>query len=560
MTTRRYAAACLAFALAACGGDNKGRTASGDVGGTVVISLSGEPDFLMQPVITTTASKMVTDLIFEPLAELKPEMNTMGDAGFIPRLARRWSWAPDSLSIAFELDPRARWHDGVPVRAADVNIGVDLLADTAVHSPQASNVADIDSVTVRDSLTAVFWYHKRSLDQFFSAAYNVIPLPEHLLRNAKRSALKSDPYAKAPVGNGPFRFVRWVPAQLIEVVADTAHFSGRPKIDRVVYSFAADPNTAVTRVLAGEADFIEVVRGEQLAQAQKTPTLQAKVYGGLDYAFLQFNLRDPKRHAAPNALFGDRALRRALAMAIDRPAMVKNVYDTLAAVPFGPAPRSLGIADTNIRQLPYDTVAAKRMLDSLGWRDSNGDGVRDRRGTPLRFSLAVPSSSKPRQRMAVLLQEQLKRVGAEVVIDELDLNTMVGKLMGRNFDAALMSWHPDPTPSSIRQVWTTAASREKGGLNFGSYESAAFDAQIDSATSAHSVEQARALYHRAYQTFVEDEPAVLLYEPDLVAAASKRIHLVNLRPAAWWAGIREWSIPAGERIERDRLGLRAAAQ
>ena len=526
----------------------------------MVISLAGEPDFLMQPVITTTASKMVTDLIFEPLAELKPEMNTMGDAGFIPRLARRWSWAPDSLSIAFELDPRARWHDGVPVRAADVKMGFDLLADTAVHSPQASNVADIDSVTVRDSLTAVFWYHKRSLDQFFSAAYNVIPLPEHLLRNAKRSELKSDPYAKAPVGNGPFRFVRWVPAQLIEVVADTAHFSGRPKLDRVVYSFAADPNTAVTRVLAGEADFIEVVRGEQLAQAQKTPTLQAKVYGGLDYAFLQFNLRDPKRHAAPNALFGDRALRRALAMAIDRPAMVKNVYDTLAAVPFGPAPRSLGIADTNIRQLPYDTVAAKRMLDSLGWRDSNGDGVRDRRGTPLRFSLAVPSSSKPRQRMAVLLQEQLKRVGAEVVIDELDLNTMVGKLMGRNFDAALMSWHPDPTPSSIRQVWTTAASREKGGLNFGSYESAAFDAQIDSATSAHSVEQARALYHRAYQTFVEDEPAVLLYEPDLVAAASKRIHLVNLRPDAWWAGIREWSIPAGERIERDRLGLRAAAQ
>ena len=560
MTTRRFAAACLALALIACSGDKRGTTASGDVGGTVVISLSGEPDFLMQPVITTTASKMVTDQIFEPLAELKPEMNTMGDAGFIPRLARRWTWSADSLSIAFELDPRARWHDGVPVRAADVKLGYDLLADTAVHSPQASNITDIDSVTVRDSLTPVFWYHQRSLDQFFSAAYNVIALPEHLLRNAKRSDLKNDPFAKKPVGNGPFRFVRWVPTQLIELVADTAHFSGRPKLDRIVYSFAADPNTAVTRVLAGEADFIEVIRGEQLAQAQKTPTLQTKVYGGLDYAFLQFNLRDAKRHAAPNALFSDRALRRALAMSIDRAAMVKNVYDTLAAVPFGPAPRSLGIADTNIRQLPYDTAAANRTLDSLGWRDSNGDGVRDRRGTPLRFSLALPSSSKPRQRMAVLLQEQLKRVGVDVVIDELDLNTMVGKLMGRNFDAALMSWHPDPTPSSIRQVWTTTASREKGGLNFGSYESPAFDALIDSATSAHSVAQARTLYHRAYQVFVDDQPAVLLYEPDLVAGASKRIHLANLRPDAWWAGIREWSIPADQRIERDRLGLGRVAQ
>src|SRR4051812_11398951 len=115
MTTRRYAAASLALALLACGGDKSGSHALGDVGGTVVISLSGEPDFLMQPVITTTASKMVTDQIFEPLAELKPEMNPMGDAGFTPRLARHWTWSGDSLSIAFELDPRARWHDGVPV-------------------------------------------------------------------------------------------------------------------------------------------------------------------------------------------------------------------------------------------------------------------------------------------------------------------------------------------------------------------------------------------------------------------------------------------------------------
>ena len=559
MTTRRYAAACLALSFIACSGDKHGSNAAGDVGGTVVISSAGEPDFLIQPLITTTASKAVTDQVFLPLAELDEKMDAMGDRGFQPRLARRWTWSADSLSIAFELDPRARWHDGVPVRAADVKLGYELLADTLVHSPQAANVVEIDSVTVRDSMTAVFWFHRRSLDQFFIAAYNVIPLPQHLLGSAKRTDLRSEAFAKAPVGNGPFRFVRWVPTQLLEIVADTTHFLGRPKLDRVVMSFAADPTTATTRVLAGEADFIEIIRGEQLTQAEKTPSLQTKVYGGLDYAFLQFNLRDPKRHAAPNALFGDRALRHALAMSIDRPAMVKNVYDTLAAVPFGPAPRSLGIADTNIRQLPYDTVAAKRMLDSLGWRDTNGDGIRDRRGVPLRFALAVPVSSRPRQRMAVLLQEQFKRVGVDITIDQLDLNTMVGKLMARDFDAVLMSWHPDPSPSTIRQVWTTTASREKGGVNFGSYESPEFDARIDSAISAHSVEQARALYHRAYQTFVDDQPVILLYEPNLVAAASKRIHLADFRPDAWWAGIRDWSIPADQRIDRDRLGLGRAA-
>jgi peptide/nickel transport system substrate-binding protein len=179
---------------------------------------------------------------------------------------------------------------------------------------------------------------------------------------------------------------------------------------------------------------------------------------------------------------------------------------------------------------------------------------------PLRFSVAVPVSSRPRQRVAVVLQEQFKRVGVDLVIDQLDLNALIAKLTSRDFDAALMSWHPDPTPSSIRQTWTTSASREKGGSNFGSYESPVFDARIDSAVSARSVEQARALYHRAYQTFVDDEPAVLLYEPNLVAGGSKRIRLTNLRPDAWWAGIRDWSIPADQRIDRDRIGLASAAR
>ena len=560
MTTRRLAVAALLPALAACRGGDRASNAAGDVGGTVVISTAAEPDFLFPPLVASTSGKMVADQLFERLAEIGPKMNTMGDEGFEPRLARHWTWSPDSLSIAFELDPRAHWHDGKPVRAEDVKMGFDLLRDPKVASPQAPNVAEVDSVTARDSLTAVVWYHRRSLDQFFTAAYNIIPLPAHLLQKVDRANLKADPFVRAPVGSGPFRFVRWVPAQLVELVADTTYFRGRPKLDRVVVSVAPDPNTGVTRLLAGEADFYEVLRGEQLAQAEKSPSLQVQQYGGLDYAFLAFNLRDRKRHERPHPIFGDRATRVALEMALDRQAIVKNVYDTLATVPFGPAPRSLGIADTTIRQIPYDTARAKRMLDSLGWRDSNGDGVRDRNGVPLRFSISIPSSSRPRQRVGVLLQEQLKRVGVDVTLDQIDFNTLLSRLGARDFDSVISSWHPDPTPSSIRQTWSIEASRAKEGSNFGSYESRAFDAQIDSAIASHDVAAARALYKRAYQTFVDDAPAVLLYEPNLVAGASKRIHLANLRPDAWWAGIPQWSIPASERIDRDRIGLRPAAQ
>ena len=559
MHTRHAAVVLVLIAsLAACRGDSRGGAGGGDAGGTVIVSTAAEPDFLLPPLITNVQGRMVSDLIFDKLAEVGTDMNVTRDSSYRPRLAQKWTWSPDSLSIAFHLDPRAHWHDGAPVRAEDVKLGFDLIADKKVNSPQAPNVGDIDSVTVRDSLTAVFWYKRRNTEQFFTASYNVIPVPAHLLRDVNRDNLQSAPFARAPIGSGRFRFVRWVPGQLVEVVADTANYRGRAKLDRVVVSIAPDPNTAATRLLAGEADFYEVLRGEQLQQAKQNPALQLAMYGGVDYAFLQLNLHDRKNRAKPHQIFGDKALRRALAMAIDRQAIVKNVYDTLADVPYGPAPRSLGIADKSIRQLPYDTIASRRALDSLGWRDTNGDGIREKNGVPLRFSVMVPSSSRARQNVAILLQEQLKRSGVDLQVEQLDINTMIARLTKRDFDAVLNGWHPDPNPSSIRQSWGGESARSPNGSNYGGYDSPLFDAYVDSAVMARSGD-APAYFRKAYQVFVDDEPAVMLYEPRLVAGASKRIRLVELRPDAWWAGLADWSIPADQRIDRDRVGLRTVA-
>lgn len=559
ISMRRLAAAALLLIATACSGDGPSNGSGGAVGGTVVITMPLEPDFLLPQVVSSIVGKVVSDQLFEPLAALTPEMNPLGDKGFEPRLAEKWQWAPDSMSIAFSIHPRARWHDGRPVRAEDVRLGFELLRDTLVAAGQGANVADIDSVQVRDSLTAVVWFKRRALDQFFSAAVNIIPVPAHLLANADRASIRNNAFVRAPVGSARFRFVRWVPGQLVELVADTANFRGRAKLDRVVLSVAPDANTAAQRLLGGEADFYELLRGDQLTAAQKSPNIQVKPYGGVDIASLQLNLRDPRNRSRSHPVFGDRETRRALTRAIDRTSIARNIYDTLASVPLAPAPRAFGIADSTIRQLAFDTAAANRALDSLGWRGRNRDGIRVRNGVPLRFSVIFPTSSRPRQRVAVLLQEQLKQVGVGVDVTPVEINSMIQRMRNRDFDAVLNSWHFDATPSSIRQTWSAAAARE-GGDNYGSWVNPAFDAAVDSAVAAHDVEAARALYRRAYQIWVDDAPAVLLYEPNLVAGAHKRIRLATLRPDAWWAYLADWSIPPSERIDRDRVGLAAARQ
>jgi len=557
------AALGLAVALAGCrgGGDARpGASAGGDAGGTVVIATPSDVDILLPPLGRTLEGKKAADLLFDRLADVGAGLNTVGDEGFTPQLAERWTWAPDSLSIAFHLNPAARWHDGVPVRASDVRFTHAVYSDPAVGSPIAPNVADIDSVTVRDSLTAVFWFKHRFPEQFFEAVYHMHVLPEHLLGREPRAALERSSFARSPVGSGRFRFARWVPGQTLEMIADTGHYRGRPKLDRVMFSVAPDFTAASTKLFAGEADFFETMRPEQLPQIAKHASLRTVPYPSLDIGYLRFNLRDAKAPARPNAVFGDRAVRRALTMALDRPTLVRSVLDTLGYVALGPFTRAQFSADTTIPQLRFDVARARATLDSAGWRDADGDGIREKAGRRLEFSMLVPNSSRNRMRFAVLMQEQFKQVGAVARIEELEFNAFIKRLEGRDFDAAIEGGHLDPSPSVVRQSWSTESARAKDGSNFSRYESAAFDAAVDSAVASSDPARSRAHFHRAYEIILNDAPAVWLYELRQMAGAHRRIRITGMRADAWWAGLPDWSIPEGERIARDRIGLPGGQQ
>ncbi|HYW49931.1 MAG TPA: ABC transporter substrate-binding protein, partial [Gemmatimonadaceae bacterium] len=324
-------------AVAACSrADEKTpAAAAGSPGGTVVIATPAQPDNLLPPITVFTAGRQVEDLVFQHLADLGPELNTLGDAGFTPNLARRWTWADDSLSIAFALDPSARWHDGTPVRASDVAFTFELYVDSATASPTAALLSNVDSVSARDSLTAVVWFKARTPQQFFDVVYQMYILPRHLLSGANRSTLASSPFATQPVGSGPFRVVRWLPKQLLELAADTTGGRRRAQLDRVVFTFAPDPVAAFTRVVTGEADLYEAVRPDKVAEVRASTQLKLVQAPSLEYNYLGFNLVDAAT-GRPHPIFGDRAVRRALTMASDRRSIVTNIYDTLTLQARGP--------------------------------------------------------------------------------------------------------------------------------------------------------------------------------------------------------------------------------
>jgi peptide/nickel transport system substrate-binding protein len=233
--------------------------------------------------------------------------------------------------------------------------------------------------------------------------------------------------------------------------------------------------------------------------------------------------------------------------------MVRNVFDTLAVVAQGPFPRSSPAADTSLVQFTYDTVRANRLLDSAGWR-RGPDGVRERDGHPLAFSIAVPTSSKARQRVALLLQDEWAAVGARVAVDPMELRVFIDRMRHHHdFDVAIQVWHTDASISDIRQIWTAEAIHD--GMNWGSYRDPHFDVLVDSALATTDPVRMRALFHRAYLVINGDAPAVWLWQAQHVAGMARRIHPGYLRPDAWWAHMAEWYVPAGERIPRDNIGV-----
>lgn len=535
---RHLARIVTCVAVCSCANDQSGATHLGRAT-VLTISTPADADALVPPLVSTTQGKQVIDLMFDALAEPTSPLETVGDQHFRPQLAAHWQWAADSLSIAFSIDPRARWHDGAPVQANDVRFSFALYTNPKVASPQASNFVGIDSVSVRDSLTAVVWWNHRHPEQFFQIAYNLAVLPEHLLAKVSPDSLAHSDFASHPIGSGRYRFEQWHRRHDLVLIADSVNYRGAPNASRVLWIVSADPTAASLSVLAGQADLLESVRGDAFAQANKSHSVHTVEYGSLDYAYLMFN--STRTVSGTPRLFSDRTVRIALTQAIDRAAVVANALDSLGSVALGPFTRASPTIDQHMQQIVFDTAATAHALEALGWRRRDADGLRYKGGHALTFEVLVPSSSATRQRIAVLVQAQLRRSGVQMDIAAVEPQVFGSRLEKGDFDAALNMWRTDPSPTTIRQVWGSVHGTDIGA-NFGRYANASFDAAIDSASTTFDVNKRRAFFQRAYQTIVNDAAAVWLYEPRNFAAVNNRVIPVGMRADAWWASISQWRI------------------
>lgn len=542
--------------LLGCSSDNSSSTLDDSVvdGGSVVIAISAEPSSLLPPLASSDHEQAIVEVVYDRLADIGANLSTVGDEGFRPRLADSWRWSADSLSIAFHVDADARWHDGTTVTSEDVQRTFAVYTDPRVESANAELLANIDSVSTPDAQTATFWFKRRSPLQFYDAAYHMFIMPAHLLSDADIASANTAALSRMPVGTGRFRFANWTPGQQIEILADTGNYRERAHLDRVIFVMAPDFGSAIVKLFTGEADFFSPLRPENLAQATETPSVRVLRYPSLRFQYLGFNLRDPSNRSRPHPVLGEQAVRRALTLASNRERIVRAVFDSVGQVLPAPAPRVYLEESLALRGLPYDVDAARALLDSAGWLVSGSDSIRSKNGVRLRVEIAVPSSSVSRDRMAVLLQDQWTAIGAQVVLQRLEVPALIERITSSRYDAFMGGLIVSPGLVGLRQNWTTSAIGNDG-TNFGGYSNPVVDAAVDTFLTSFDPVTTRRTLARTMQLIIDDAPGVWLVEDEAPAGINARIEPGTLTATGWWHGLPDWRIPPSRRIDRDRVGL-----
>ncbi|HSJ10273.1 MAG TPA: ABC transporter substrate-binding protein [Longimicrobiales bacterium] len=539
---------CSAALLTACGGGDAPAASDaaadhdtfggGPAGGMLVVMADREPDHLNPVTFNSQPAYQAVHLMFRALAVRDSTLS-----GYAPDLARAWRFESDSVLI-LELRDDVLWHDGTPVTADDVVFTIEMQRNPETGSPRQGDVAAVTNAVARDSVTVAVTLARNSL-YTVNALLEVVPVPRHLLGDVSAADFCNAPFGRNPVGNGFYRFVGWTAGQNLTLAADAAKPDGRAAIDRIVMRFIPDVNASMTELLTGQGDLIPKLPTSQRDRLASSP--DAQVYGGprIRPTWIALNTR--------RSPFDDVRVRRAIAMAVDRDAIVRGLFGDIGEVAWSPIPPALREHSPDVRPIAFDTAGARRLLAEAGWRDTNGDGILDRNGRPLRFEIEFISSDQTRQDVLVAMQAMLRRVGIDMAPRAWESSTWVSRLRDGSFTASFWGWGWGPgVVGPNAEMIFHSKSVPPNGPNFAASRNPRIDQLIDAAIVATDTAQARTVWRELEQLMIDDAVYLPIYMDPELFGVHARFRNVKFRGIEWVEDAPYWYIDTADRLPRDR--------
>jgi peptide/nickel transport system substrate-binding protein len=462
-----------------------------------------EPDSLNPYLSNTLAAVRVEAALFSGLLRYGPRGALLPDLATAVPTVSNGGISGDGKTYTYHLDPRALWHDGVPVTADDVVFTWHAIMDprnnvtSRAGYDHIASVVAVDPHTVRISYDAAY---APAIANFAIGQSRTAILPKHVLSGVD---FNTSDFNRAPIGSGPYRFVAWNHGSDIELAAFPKFFRGHASIPKIDYRIVPDTNTLFNAVRTHDIDAAEI-EASFVRLAKASPGIAVIVAPTLGYRHIDYNTSHPG--------LDDRNVRLALSYGIDRDAIFEKIYFGLGERNPGDQLLSFGWGDPRIGSYPYDPGRADSMLTRAGWR-RGPDGIRTKDGKRLSFVMRAIAGQKPAEAVEVQLLSDWTKLGVELTIKNSPGTTLfangVGPLSSGDYDVSYYGFVRQPDPDDSDFLGT--ASIPPNGRNFSRYSNPTFDALQRDAARTLDVAKRRALYARMEALIVADDPFDTMY-------------------------------------------------
>ncbi|CAH2031069.1 peptide-binding protein [Trichlorobacter ammonificans] len=494
-------------------------------GDTLVEGTIGEASTLIPVLASDSASHSVAAQIYNGLVKYDKNLVLVGD------LAESFRVAPDGLTIIFKLRRNVKWHDGAPFTARDVLYTYRVIIDPKTPTAYSEDFRQVAAVTAPDTHTVVVRYARPYAPAL--ASWGVGMLPAHLLEGQD---ITKSPLARKPVGTGPFRFKEWVAGQKIVLEANPDYFEGRPYLDRLVYRLIPDTSTMYMELKAGGVDMMGLTPVQYARQTDNErfrKQFNKYRYPSNGYLYLGYNLRHP--------LFKDRRVRRAMTAAINKEELIQGVLFGMGQKAHGPMIPGRWAYNPGVRDIPHDPRYARSLLAEAGWLPGS-DGMLQKDGKPLRFTILTNQGNQQRLMTAQIIQQRLRQVGVDVRIRVVEWAAFLKEFIDKgNFEVVLLAWLTSQDPD-MYDIWHSSKTKP-GELNFIGYANPEVDRLLEEGRGTFDIEQRTKAYFRIQEILADEQPYTFLYVPDALPAVSSRIRGIEPAPAGIGHNLIKWHVP-----------------
>ncbi len=504
--------------------DKSAETAVG--GGRIVFGSIGEASNLIPYLATDSASHDVAGLLFVSLLRYDKNLQIENFA------AKEYSIENEGKLIRFTLRQGILWEDGVELTADDVEFTWKIVTDPKTASPYAEDFLAVKEFRKTGRYTFEVYYEKyfaRALSSWMSAI-----LPKHILEGQD---LRNTPFARNPVGAGPYKLKQWEPGLRVTLSASPTYFLGKPHIDTVIYRIIPDISTMFLETRAGRLDVMNLTPQQYLRQTSGAPwdsEFHKYRYLSSVYVFMGFNMLHP--------FFKDVRMRKAISYAIDREGIVKGVLMGQGVPAFGPYKPGSWAYHDKLKAVSQNVSKAKDLLKELGFADLNNDGILEKDGQDLAFTILTNQGNEQRILTAIVIQSQLKAVGIDVQIRTVEWAAFIKEFVdtGR-FDAVILGWTIGQDPD-IYEVWHSSKAKS-GGLNFTRYINPKVDELLETARATPNVEKRKSLYYELQEVMHADQPYCFLFVPYALPVVQSRFRGIDPALAGIMYNFDEWWVP-----------------